>query len=190
METFQDEFDVPDPSDWQRTPLASLEHVEQALRCHVCKDFFESPMITSCSHTFCSLCIRRCLSADGKCPLCRANEQESKLRGNWALREAVEAFVKARDGLIKLAKTPTAASTSNSPKRKASELDGSDAGDVQGGKRLRTSARLNKGKGAEATTAIMVEEVEDPVDSGNDPVYEPEPGIFGSNTKRIIIDIR
>ncbi|KAK4218681.1 hypothetical protein QBC37DRAFT_412230 [Rhypophila decipiens] len=171
-----DDFDVPDPTDWQNTPLASLEHVEQALRCHVCKDFFEAPMLTSCNHTFCSLCIRRCLAADGKCPLCRATEQEARLRGNWALREAVEAFVKARDGLLNFAKTPTPAAgpALNSPKRKARELDESDEGDSQGTKRLRTSARLSRAKGAQATAAIMVEEAADS-DASDDALYEPEP---------------
>lgn len=95
---------VPDPTDWIGTPLASLSSLESALQCHVCKELFETPMITSCSHTFCSLCIRRCLSQDGKCPACRSGDQESKLRRNWAMEECVTVYQKQRDDLLTLAR--------------------------------------------------------------------------------------
>lgn len=180
MDTIHDEeFNIPDPTDWKGTPLAGLEHVELAFRCHICKDFYNSPMLTSCNHTFCSLCIRRCLSQDGKCPLCRANDQETKLRGNWSLREAVDAFVKSRDELLRFAKTPALLSTSGSPKRKASDLGGRD--DIQDTKRPRMSTRSTRSKGAEVTTAIMQNEAEMYERSeSSHPYYEepqPEPGI-------------
>ncbi|KAK3319246.1 hypothetical protein B0H66DRAFT_263772 [Apodospora peruviana] len=164
-----DAFDVPDPTDWLGTPLAGLMPVEQAFRCHVCKDFFNSPMLTSCNHTFCSICIRRCLLMDGKCPLCRANDQESKLRGNWALREAVDAFVKARDNMIRLARTPAVAPSS--PKRKATEVDGHEE-NSQETKRPRMSTRSSKAKAAEATAAMMRDEFDVPDESWD---FEPEP---------------
>lgn len=182
METTHDEeFNIPDPTDWKGTPLAGLEQVEQALRCHICKDFYNSPMITSCNHTFCSLCIRRCLLQDGKCPLCRANDQESKLRGNWSLREAVEAFVKSRDQLLRIAKTPAPAS----PKRKASELGGTDEG-IQETKRLRISTRSTRSRDAEATAAMIPLKADldskhpcsqDPPESPESPESPEEPGI-------------
>ena len=93
-------FDVSDPSDWLETPINELAPVETALRCQVCKDFFDTPMITTCSHTFCSLCIRRCLTNDGKCPACRASDQELRLRRNWAVEELVETFKRARGPLV------------------------------------------------------------------------------------------
>lgn len=166
-------FDVPDSTDWIGTPLAGLMQVEQAFRCHVCKDFYNSPMITSCSHTFCSICIRRCLSVDGKCPLCRALDQESKLRGNWSLREAVDAFVKSRDAIMQFATAPVTVSTPRSPKRKAEELEEP----MQEGqnKRPRMTTRSSKAKAAEANAVLMREEV-DMVDSEDTPDYEPEPG--------------
>lgn len=122
--TKDDAYEVSDPTDWLGTPLSSLMQVEQSLRCHVCKDFFNSPVITSCSHTFCSLCIRRALNTDGKCPLCRATDQESKLRGNWAIREAVDTFAASRGAMLDLAHQPPAvraARPTASPKRKACE---------------------------------------------------------------------
>ncbi|KAK4245139.1 hypothetical protein C7999DRAFT_34477 [Corynascus novoguineensis] len=165
-------FDVPDSTDWIGTPLAGLMQVEQAFRCHVCKDFYNSPMITSCNHTFCSICIRRCLSVDGKCPLCRALDQESKLRGNWALREAVEAFVKSRDAILRFARTPATVSTPRSPKRKATELE--EQGSEAQNKRPRMTTRSSKAKANEATAAMMREEL-DEVESEDVAEHEPEP---------------
>lgn len=102
-------FDLPDSTDWLTTPLSLLAPLESALRCQVCKDFFENPVITSCSHTFCSLCIRRCLSTEGKCPACRSSDQELKLRQNWAVQELVETFQNARPSVLQLATQAAAA---------------------------------------------------------------------------------
>ena len=96
-------MDVADPSDWLKTTVPKLAPVESALLCQVCKDFFDTPMITSCSHTFCSLCIRRCLTNDGKCPVCRTADQELRLRRNWTVQEIVDAFQIARPSLSSLA---------------------------------------------------------------------------------------
>lgn len=192
METFNgDALDVPDSTDWIGTPLAGLMQVEQAFRCHVCKDFYNSPMITSCNHTFCSICIRRCLSVDGKCPLCRALDQESKLRGNWALREAVDAFVKSRDVVLRFARTPAAVATPKSPKRKAAELE-EPMREVQENKRPRMTTRSSKSRGAEATAAMMREEVGVP-ESEEGADYEPEPGmsataVLGERNRRTDLD--
>lgn len=94
-----------DPSDWLQTSLPHLTPLESGLRCQVCKDFYDTPMVTSCSHTFCSLCIRRCLTNDGKCPACRSPDQEIRLRRNWSVQEIVDAFRYARPTLIQLATT-------------------------------------------------------------------------------------
>lgn len=193
----RDDGDVADSTDWLSTTLACLMPVEQALRCHVCKDFYNSPMITSCNHTFCSLCIRRCLSVDGKCPLCRMTDQESKLRGNWALREAIDAFCRARPAVLEVARKPPPpsppprATTLPASKRKA---DGEEGGarpkrtgqDEPQAKRTRMSARLSKTKAAEAVASMAAQEeveesVEDPIQTsgssrggdGDDMDYEP-----------------
>lgn len=176
MEGFGEAFDVPDSTDWLNTPLAGLVPVEQAFRCHVCKDFFNSPMLTSCNHTFCSICIRRCLAHDGKCPLCRAADQESKLRGNWALREAVDAFVTARDSILQFARKPPTIAAPSSPKRKADEVEGFES--RQESKRLRISTRStrsSKAKAAEAAAAMAQEDVEDDYED-DDEEFQPEPG--------------
>ncbi|OJD18648.1 DNA repair protein rad18 [Emergomyces pasteurianus Ep9510] len=100
-------YDIPDSTDWLSTSLSQLARVESALRCQVCKDFFDNPVITSCSHTFCSLCIRRCLSTEGKCPACRTADQELKLRRDWAMQEVVDSFKQARPSVLDFARTAT-----------------------------------------------------------------------------------
>jgi E3 ubiquitin-protein ligase RAD18 len=144
-------FNLPDSTDWLGTPLSLLAPLESSLRCQVCKDFFDTPVITSCSHTFCSLCIRRCLSTEGKCPTCRSGDQELKLRRNWLVQEILEAFKNARESALTLAKREAAriaAGDNRIPepvpkKRKVSQVDHTEAaGIVQGSpQRVRTRSR-------------------------------------------------
>jgi E3 ubiquitin-protein ligase RAD18 len=133
-------YDISDSTDWLPTPLKLFSDVESALRCQVCKDFFTTPMITSCSHTFCSLCIRRCLSNDGKCPACRAPEQELKLRGNAAVESIVEAFQRARPVALEYAQELSKRAVPRSPKRRISGQDDED--NEQPRKRTRSSKRI------------------------------------------------
>lgn len=150
--------DVPDSTDWLSTPLSGLSAVEAALRCQVCKDFFKTPMLTSCCHTFCSLCIRRALSNEGKCPLCRASDQELKLRSNWAMEEIVESFTKARKTTLDFARTAGQASArGSSPKRKLVEEDSAPEHQPEA-KRLRSSARLSRTRAGQSTTVVDLEE--------------------------------
>ncbi|KAI1850176.1 hypothetical protein JX265_013455 [Neoarthrinium moseri] len=151
----QDSFEVSDSTDWLSTPLSGLTAVESALRCQVCKDFYKTPMLTSCNHTFCSLCIRRALSNDGKCPLCRANEQEMKLRSNWSMEEVVGAFVKTRPAVLDHARKPptVVVQSVESPKRRL-DADADGAQEPRESKRLRSSTRLSASRGAAATAEM------------------------------------
>lgn len=135
-----DSFDIADSTDWLGTPLAQLADVDSLLRCQVCKDFFTTPMITSCSHTFCSLCIRRCLNNDSKCPTCRSNDQEVKLKPNAAIEDLVEAFKRARPAALELARKPAVEPTITSPKRKR-EVSNLGGLEEQANKRTRASTR-------------------------------------------------
>ena len=118
-------FNISDTSDWLQTSLHQLGPVEQALRCQVCKDFFDTPMITSCSHTFCSLCIRRCLTTVGRCPACRTQDQAMKLRPNSTVQELVEAFKTARPTILRVGQNVEAAKEGNEreKKRKMNDTD-------------------------------------------------------------------
>ncbi|OGM40289.1 postreplication repair E3 ubiquitin-protein ligase rad18 [Aspergillus bombycis] len=169
-------FDLPDSTDWLGTPLSLLTPLESALRCQVCKDFFDNPVITSCCHTFCSLCIRRCLSTEGKCPACRSSDQELKLRRNWAVQELVEAFQNARPSVLDLARRAAAENGEEaegtaqpaSKKRKVDERDGSST-EVSEGRQTRSRA-----KGVERQIEPATMEV---VEDSQDEEYVPEDGL-------------
>lgn len=147
--------DLHDSTDWLTTPLPSLRAVDAALRCQVCKDLYNTPMITSCSHTFCSLCIRRSLTHDGKCPACRASDQEMKLRQNWAVGELVEAFKQARPEILEFVRL--SAARSDSLKRKLDEVE-DVANPVQ--KRTRSGRRIQS-----SSQVIVPEQFDDDRDS-------------------------
>lgn len=160
--------DVADSTDWLSTPLSRLCAVESALRCEVCKDFYKTPMITSCAHTFCSICIRRALANDSKCPLCRATDQELKLRSNWSMEQTVAAFSDAREEALKFARSASL-EKKQSPKRKADNDDAEGSQPEPHSKRLRSSARLSSR--AEVTPpAPSIDVVEDSEDED----FEPE----------------
>ncbi|KAF4125369.1 E3 ubiquitin-protein ligase RAD18, partial [Geosmithia morbida] len=167
--------DVADSTDWLSTSLSALSALESALRCQVCKDFYETPMITSCSHTFCSLCIRRALSNENKCPLCRASEQEIRLRSNWSMEEAVQSFKKARPSVLELARKKM--TTIITSKRKATVPEGDEQA-APDTKRLRSSARLSQKK-TEPADDPEDEEKQDQeeivIQASDDEDYTPEP---------------
>ncbi|KAI1373275.1 DNA repair protein rad18 [Hypoxylon crocopeplum] len=164
--------DVADSTDWLPTPLPGLAAVEASLRCQVCKDFYKTPMLTSCNHTFCSICIRRALSNDGKCPLCRTSEQEMKLRSNWSMEEVVVAFTKSRSDVLLFARRSQDAVTEPA-KRKLEEAEVSDSSSQPSGKRLR-STRLSKSRSMEATSEMARLEVDIPDQDPTD--FEPDDG--------------
>ena len=168
-----DKYDVSDPSDWLDTRLTEFAPLDASLRCEVCKDYYNTPMITSCSHTFCSLCIRRTLAADGKCPICRSNDQASKLRRNGAMELLVEMFQAARPVALKLAREQRyspeirPAATTSASKRKAAEADLEDDGAQRSGQRRKT--RSQSRKTASSGTPDMVIS-----DNEKDKDYQPE----------------
>ena len=161
---------VPDSTDWLNTPLAGLSPVEAALRCQVCKDFFTTPMITSCSHTFCSLCIRRCLASDGKCPTCRNAEQEVRLRRNWTVQELVDSFQRTRDAILRFAHQAAEEEKDDArlrTKRRMRDAELDDGGEAANkhARKTRSQSRLD--------AASMPEEAVDLVDDDTDEAHEP-----------------
>ncbi|KAJ2026155.1 E3 ubiquitin-protein ligase rad18 [Coemansia sp. S610] len=93
-------IDLDDPSDWPDA-LPHMRELDQLLRCPVCKEYFTTAMVTaSCGHTFCSLCVRRCLTQETKCPSCRAPLTESELSPNRLIDSAVYTFKSGRPQLL------------------------------------------------------------------------------------------
>lgn len=162
-----DSSNIADSTDWLTTPLTGLSTVESALRCRVCRDFYKTPMITTCLHTFCSICIRRSLASDGKCPACRAPDQESKLRWNGALDEVVDAYTRTRSTVLSFARAGSHESGSP-PKRKLAHEPSQDGNDDTSRKRLRSSARLSRTRDEEGTTEMIRQKVEMIEDSADE----------------------
>ncbi|KAL8840687.1 MAG: hypothetical protein Q9170_001205 [Blastenia crenularia] len=163
MDKAVNSVDVADPSDWLGSTVPKLAPVESSLRCQVCKDFFDTPMITSCSHTFCSLCIRRCLTNDGKCPACRATDQELRLRRNCAVQEIVDAFQIARPSLTSLAAGVAEQSKTKKPQRKRkledTDLeDGDDRCKMVVGRRKTRSQSEHRPRSLEAPSSQTTED--------------------------------
>ena len=164
-------FNLPDPTDWLDTPLKDFSTLENALHCQICKEFYDTPMITSCSHTFCSKCIRTCLSTDGKCPACRAADQASKLRNNWALQEVVATFSAARPVALEVAKKEqkAAAQSKRPDKRKRTVLDSDDVAQTeQDGRTTRSKSRRITASQTSQPETIEIG------DSDGDGDFEPE----------------
>ncbi|KAF9892460.1 E3 ubiquitin-protein ligase rad18 [Aspergillus nanangensis] len=184
-------FDIPDSTDWLNTPLTLVAPLESALRCQVCKDFFDNPVITSCSHTFCSLCIRRCLSAEGKCPACRSSDQELKLRRNWAVQELVDAFQNARPSVLDLARKTVAMEEDaddeiERPIAKKRKVDGGEAmapETVPEGRQTRSRRRGIESTPSSSTVVEVIDDSQDEeyeVDTCTGDPAPPKPTSFGS----------
>jgi len=54
--------------------------IARELRCVICTDLFEQPVVTPCNHTFCRDCIEHHLRNSPTCPLCKAHVLRRALR--------------------------------------------------------------------------------------------------------------
>ena len=83
---------VPTPEDWLPA-YPNLRDLDHRLRCPICTEFFKGPIIlTTCGHSFCSMCIRDSLQVKGNCPICHEKADDQKIRKCPILEEIVQAF--------------------------------------------------------------------------------------------------
>ncbi|KAJ5198849.1 Zinc finger RING-type [Penicillium cf. griseofulvum] len=61
-------------------------HIESQELCAICLDNLEQPVITACAHSYCRGCIEQVIERQHKCPLCRADINET----NTLVSPAVE----------------------------------------------------------------------------------------------------
>ncbi|KAJ9488085.1 hypothetical protein VN97_g5231 [Penicillium thymicola] len=61
-------------------------HIESQEMCAICLDNLEQPVITACAHSYCRGCIEQVIERQHKCPLCRADINET----NTLVSPAVE----------------------------------------------------------------------------------------------------
>ncbi|KAJ2799766.1 E3 ubiquitin-protein ligase rad18 [Coemansia guatemalensis] len=67
---------------------------------------------SSCGHTFCSLCVRRCLTLETICPSCRAPLTESELYPNRLIDSILRSFKSGRQQLLDALTKPLPRTTS------------------------------------------------------------------------------
>lgn len=100
MNLLGDLSNITDPLDFKTTKIPKLFEIDSLLRCHICKEFISAPMLTSCGHTFCSVCIRKYLIHTPKCPICAKELRESNLSRNVLLEQVVLSYRSVRDDLL------------------------------------------------------------------------------------------
>ncbi|KAF8509562.1 hypothetical protein JB92DRAFT_2945591 [Gautieria morchelliformis] len=130
--------DVTDPSDF---PTDSLRKLDSSLRCTICKDFYDGPVVLHCGHTFCSLCIRSILPNKRECPICRVTAKETHLVRNSMIGEAVNAWSDVRASVLKLSneslRPPSARSFSPNNRKRRRSHGSSDPSPEAGPSKLR-----------------------------------------------------
>jgi E3 ubiquitin-protein ligase RAD18 len=156
-------FDLPDSTDWIKTSLPAFEPLEAALRCEVCKEFYNNPVITSCNHTFCSICIRRCITADGKCPSCKAGCSSDKLAPNIAVREVVMRFQEARPKAMDLARVDKEqeATAGSKKKRKLDDTDIEESETARHTRSRQTRSTSQRNGGTDRTSSVVADSEND-----------------------------
>ncbi|CCD26609.1 E3 ubiquitin-protein ligase RAD18 NDAI_0I00400 [Naumovozyma dairenensis CBS 421] len=92
--------EITDTTDFANTKLPDFAQLDFLLRCHICKDFLKTPVLTPCGHTFCSVCIREYLQSNSKCPLCLLELRESMLRSEFLVNGIVQTYQSLRPSLI------------------------------------------------------------------------------------------
>lgn len=88
-----------DPSD-ERQSKRAKEGVDEDLSCSICFEVFREPVTISCGHTFCRLCLRRCLRTKEECPECRLpQKRDTKFSTNTATQKVIERLKIGRPSL-------------------------------------------------------------------------------------------
>ncbi|XP_037622143.1 nuclear factor 7, brain-like [Sebastes umbrosus] len=68
--------------------------LERFLNCHVCSETFRDPVSLSCSHSFCSRCLKKFWEQAGNknCPICKRKSSKDHMSVNFALKDLADSF--------------------------------------------------------------------------------------------------
>ncbi|KIK95964.1 hypothetical protein PAXRUDRAFT_826485 [Paxillus rubicundulus Ve08.2h10] len=179
--------DIPDPTDFA-TP--DLRQLDANLRCTICSEFYDAPIILACGHCFCSLCIREHMIKEPECPICRKATTEAHFRLNPVLEEAVSAWKIARPVVLRLSRqgqqnvvdsknnqtprrvqTPTAMGRKRK-RRGASESSGSDIVCVGGPSNSNASSDFVESSPLQAKNAMKLSRRQGHTEPSSDPREE------------------
>ncbi|XP_054483287.1 nuclear factor 7, ovary-like [Anoplopoma fimbria] len=73
--------------------------LEEDFCCSVCHDVFKDPVILSCCHSFCRVCLQSWWTEKEiqECPVCKRRHSKGSLPPNFALKNLCESFLQQRD---------------------------------------------------------------------------------------------
>ncbi|XP_031721823.1 E3 ubiquitin-protein ligase TRIM39-like [Anarrhichthys ocellatus] len=73
--------------------------LEQDFCCSVCHEVFKDPIILSCCHSFCRVCLQNWWTEKEiqECPVCKKIHSTASLPPNFALKNLCESFLQQRD---------------------------------------------------------------------------------------------
>ncbi|KFM63245.1 hypothetical protein X975_25088, partial [Stegodyphus mimosarum] len=77
-----------------------LNPLDSLLRCQICFEYFDTSMVTKCSHNYCSFCIRRYMQYKSQCPICFKVATEPELRNNRLIDEILRVYKLIRSSLF------------------------------------------------------------------------------------------
>ncbi|XP_042563075.1 E3 ubiquitin-protein ligase TRIM35-like [Clupea harengus] len=72
--------------------------LEEDISCPVCTEIFKDPVLLSCSHSFCKVCLQQYWGTKGsrECPVCRRRSSKDNPPMNLALKNLCETFLQER----------------------------------------------------------------------------------------------
>ncbi|KAK4332730.1 RING-type domain-containing protein [Rhodotorula toruloides] len=139
----------------------SLSALESSLRCPICAEFFTAPVIlTNCSHSFDSRCLRDYLAVHKRCPSCLAETDESRIRKNLALQEVLNAWQSAREEILRLEGAASSASTRAAAPSRQSPLSPTPSSTRRTRTSVYSTASASKGKRKAASSPSVKPEPE------------------------------
>lgn len=68
------------------------EDIPEDLKCIICMDLFLNPVVVSCGHTFCKICVQDLIRDKPSCPVCRTPTMQGadNLLPNFTLKNLIE----------------------------------------------------------------------------------------------------
>ena len=112
----------PDISWHLKQQVPEIKNLTSLFLCSICHENFKNPVLVgSCSHNFCSMCIRKYLLYKQQCPSCLAPVHDADLKPNKSLNEVAEKIARMIPSMEALAKlVPSTNLPLKSPKLKKS----------------------------------------------------------------------
>ncbi|KAL2080827.1 hypothetical protein ACEWY4_022680 [Coilia grayii] len=82
----------------ENTTVGKTSSQEEDLTCPVCTEIFREPVVLSCSHSVCQVCVQTFWASKGarECPICRRTSAKAEPPLNLALRNLCERFTQER----------------------------------------------------------------------------------------------